>query len=102
MYLSIQGCRLSHTPSSSPRVLVLLALNKKDSFLQLSLFVTKRELVNVDFMVKDSRRFADSGGGVMPSSITTPRPIRSRGTAAGTPPQGNDARCGFACHSSAK
>jgi len=24
------------------------------------------------------------------------------GTTAGTPPQGNDAKCGFACHSSAK
>jgi Family of unknown function (DUF6010) len=39
--------------------------------------------------------------GVMPSSITTPRPIRSR-TTAGTSPQGNDAKCGFACHTRAK
>jgi hypothetical protein len=61
------------------------------------------ELVNVDFMVKDSQRFADSGGwgyavfDYNPSSDTfTP------GTAAGSPPQGNDARCGFACHTVAK
>jgi Cytochrome P460 len=36
------------------------------------------ELVNVDFMVKDSRRFADSGGWDTPSSTTTTSPIRSR------------------------
>src|SRR5689334_1841106 len=36
------------------------------------------KLLNVDFMVKDSKRFADSGGWDMPCSITTPPPIRSR------------------------
>ena len=60
-------------------------------------------LVNVDFMVKDSKRFADSGGwgyGVFDydAASDTFRP----GTAASTPPQGNDARCGFACHTTAK
>jgi Cytochrome P460 len=35
-------------------------------------------LLNVDFMVKDSKRFADSRGWDMPCSTTTPRPIRSR------------------------
>jgi len=61
------------------------------------------ELLNVDFMVKDSKRFADSGGwgwavfDYNPASDTfTP------GTMAGTPPQGNDAKCGFACHSVVK
>jgi hypothetical protein len=60
-------------------------------------------LLNVDFMVKDSKRFADSGGwgyavfdyNVTPDTFTP-------GTMAGTPPQGNDARCGFACHTKAK
>ena len=60
-------------------------------------------LVNVDFMVKDSKRFADSGGwgyGVFDydAASDTFKP----GTMAGTPPQGNDAKCGFACHTAAK
>src|SRR6186997_1869456 len=60
-------------------------------------------LVNVDFMVKDSKRFADSGGwgwGVFDydAASDTFKP----GTTAGTPPQGNDARCGVACHTRAK
>ena len=49
---------------------------------------------DVDFMVKDSKRFADSGGwgyGVFDydaaSDTFTP------GTLAGKPPQGNDAKC---------
>ena len=61
------------------------------------------KLLNVDFMVKDSTRFADSGGwgyGVFdynPASDSfTP------GTLADKPPQGNDAKCGFACHTTAK
>jgi len=58
---------------------------------------------DVDFMVKDSKRFADSGGwgyGVFeydPASETF-RP----GTSADKPPQANDAKCGFACHTSVK
>jgi hypothetical protein len=54
---------------------------------------------DVDFMVKDSKRFADSGGwgyGVFDydaaSDAFTP------GTKADKPPQGNDAKCGYACH----
>ena len=60
-------------------------------------------LLNVDFMVKDSKRFADSGGwgwavfDYNPASDTfTP------GTTAGTPPQGNDAKCGLGCHTIVK
>jgi Cytochrome P460 len=54
---------------------------------------------DVDFMVKDSRRFADSGGwgyGVFEydAASDTFRP----GTSADQPPQANDAKCGFACH----
>jgi Cytochrome P460 len=60
-------------------------------------------LLNVDFMVKDSKRFADSGGwgyGVFDydAASGTFKP----GTTAGTPPQGNDAKCGYACHTRAK
>ena len=61
------------------------------------------ELVNVDFMVKDSRRFADSGGwGYAVFDYNPKSDTFTPGTAAGSPPQGNDAKCGFACHSVAK
>jgi hypothetical protein len=50
-------------------------------------------------MVKGGQRFADSGGwghGVF--DYNTASHIFTLGTTAGMPPQGNDARCGFACH----
>ena len=58
---------------------------------------------DVDFMVKDSKRFADSGGwgwGAFeydPASDTF-----SPATEAANPPQGHDAKCGFACHTIVK
>jgi hypothetical protein len=61
------------------------------------------ELVNVDFMVKDSKRFADSGGwGYAVFDYNAAADTFTPGTTAGTPPQGNDAKCGFACHMAAK
>ena len=60
-------------------------------------------LVNVDFMSKDSKRFADSGGwgyAVFDYDVAADR--FTPGTLAGQPPQGNDAKCGFACHTIAK
>jgi hypothetical protein len=61
------------------------------------------ELVNVDFMVKDSTRFADSGGwGYAVFDYDNKSDAFTPGTRAGTPPQGNDAKCGFACHTAAK
>jgi hypothetical protein len=60
-------------------------------------------LVNVDFMVKDSKRFADSGGwGYAVFDYNAATKTFTPGTTAGTPPQGNDAKCGFACHTAAK
>ena len=60
-------------------------------------------LVNVDFMVKDSKRFADSGGwGYAVFDYDAKSDTFKPGTTAGTPPQGNDATCGFACHTTAK
>ena len=54
---------------------------------------------DLDFMVKDSKRFAESGGwgyGVFKrdpaSGMYTPATLTHK------PPQGNDAKCGFACH----
>ena len=61
------------------------------------------ELTNVDFMVKDSKRFADSGGwGYAVFDYDAATSAFKPGTTAGTPPQGNDAKCGFACHTRAK
>jgi hypothetical protein len=61
------------------------------------------ELLNVDLMVKDSKRFADSGGwGYAVFDYNAASDTFTPGTEAGTPPQGNDAKCGFACHTVAK
>jgi len=60
-------------------------------------------LQNVDFMVKDSKRFADSGGwGYAVFDYDAASDTFKPGTTAGTPPQGNDAKCGFACHTGVK
>ncbi|MCC8364471.1 cytochrome P460 family protein [Lysobacter sp. A6] len=60
-------------------------------------------LHDVDFMVKDSKRFADGNGWGYaafkydPASDTF-KPLST----SDTPPQGNDAKCGVACHTAAK
>ena len=60
-------------------------------------------LANVDFMVKDSKRFADSGGwGYAVFEFDASSGTFKPGTLASTPPQGNDARCGFTCHTLVK
>ncbi len=61
------------------------------------------QLVNVDFMVKDSKRFADSGGwGYGAFNYDSPSGTFKPATTADTPPQRNDAKCGLACHTKAK
>ena len=60
-------------------------------------------LHDVDFMVKDSKRFADSGGwgfGAFEydAASDTFRPANT----SDTPPQEHDAKCGFACHTIVK
>jgi hypothetical protein len=58
---------------------------------------------DVDFMVKDSKRFADSGGwGYAVFDYDAASDRFTPGTLADKPPQGNDARCGFACHTTVK
>jgi len=60
-------------------------------------------LLNIDFMVKDSKRFADGGGwGYAVFDYNAASDTFTPGNAAGTPPQGNDAKCGVACHTRAK
>jgi hypothetical protein len=59
--------------------------------------------LNVDFMVKDSKRFADGGGwgyGAFDYDPATDTFRPSDETA--TPPQGHDAKCGVACHTVVK
>jgi hypothetical protein len=61
------------------------------------------ELLNVDFMVKDSKRFADSAGwGWAVFDYNATSNSFTPGTLSGTPPQGNDAKCGLGCHTLAK
>jgi hypothetical protein len=56
-------------------------------------------LHDVDFMVKDSKRFADSGGwGYAEFEYDAASDMFRPGTLDDKPPQANDAKCGFACH----
>jgi hypothetical protein len=58
---------------------------------------------DVDFMVKDSKRFADSGGwGWAVFDYDAASRTFTPGTLTDKPPQGNDAKCGFACHTGVK
>src|ERR1700675_5097671 len=58
---------------------------------------------DMDFMVKDSKRFADSGGwGWAVFEYDAATDTFTPGTLASTPPQANDAKCGFECHTSVK
>jgi hypothetical protein len=56
-------------------------------------------LHDVDFMVKDSKRFADSGGwGYGAFKYDDASDTFTPATLDDQPPQANDAKCGFACH----
>jgi hypothetical protein len=58
---------------------------------------------DVDFMVKDSKRFKDSGGwGWAAFEYDTASQTFTPATTAAKPPQGHDAKCGFACHTIVK
>jgi hypothetical protein len=60
-------------------------------------------LHDVDFMAKDSKRFADSGGwGYAQFEYEAASDTFRPGTMQDAPPQANDAKCGFACHTVAK
>jgi hypothetical protein len=56
-------------------------------------------LHDMDFMVKDSKRFADSGGwGWAQFDYDPASETFKPGDENSTPPQEHDAKCGFACH----
>jgi hypothetical protein len=60
-------------------------------------------LHDLDFMAKDSKRFADSGGwGYAMFKYLAASDTFTPGTTADLPPQANDAKCGLACHTIAK
>src|SRR6478609_3061925 len=60
-------------------------------------------LHDIDFMVKDSKRFAESGGwGYGAFKYDTASNTFTPATSSDVPPQGNDAKCGFACHTIVK
>jgi len=60
-------------------------------------------LHDVDFMSKDSTRFADSGGwGYAFFKYDAATDTFTPGTLDDQPPQANDAKCGFACHTIVK
>jgi len=54
---------------------------------------------DVDFMIKDSKKFADSGGwGYAAFEYDAASDTFTPATVKDSPPQGNDAKCGYACH----
>jgi hypothetical protein len=56
-------------------------------------------LHDIDFMVKDSKKFADSGGwGYAQFDYDSASETFKPGDENSTPPQEHDAKCGFACH----
>lgn len=56
-------------------------------------------IYDLDFMVKDSKRFADGGGWGYAVFVNDPATGTYKpGTVAHNPPQANDAKCGVACH----
>jgi hypothetical protein len=58
---------------------------------------------DLDFMVKDAKRFADSGGwGYAVFKHDAASGLYAPATRTHKPPQGNDAKCGSACHTIAK
>jgi hypothetical protein len=58
---------------------------------------------DVDFMVKDSKRFPDSGGwGYAEFEYDAASDTFRPGTLQDSPPQANDAKCGAACHTVAR
>jgi hypothetical protein len=60
-------------------------------------------LHDVDFMMKDGKRFADSGGwGWAAFKYDAASDTFTPATQADMPPQGHDAKCGLACHTIVK
>ena len=60
-------------------------------------------LHDIDFMVRDSKRFPDTGAwGYAEFDYDSASDTFTPATLADQPPQGNDAKCGLACHTIVK
>jgi hypothetical protein len=60
-------------------------------------------LHDIDFMLKDSKRFADSGGWGFAAFEYEAKSGKFRpANLTDSPPEGNDAKCGYACHTIAR
>jgi hypothetical protein len=59
-------------------------------------------LHDVDFMVKDSKRFPEGGWGYAAFEYDAAKGMFTPATAKSTPPQLNDAKCGLGCHTIVK
>jgi len=74
---------------------------KKNAFLPNTTVPTSPH--DVDFMVKDSKRFAHSGGwGWAVFNYDAASDTFAPSTQNDEPPQANDAKCGFVCHTLVK
>jgi hypothetical protein len=59
-------------------------------------------LHDVDFMVKDSKRFPEGGWGYAAFEYDSAKGTFTPATAKSSPPQNNDAKCGLGCHTLVK
>ncbi len=57
---------------------------------------------DVDFMVKDAKRFPEGGWGYAEFEFDAASKTFQPGTTADSPPQAHDAKCGLACHTIVK
>jgi hypothetical protein len=77
--------------------------NPKTSETAPALTTVPDSLHDVDFMVKDSKRFADGGGwGYAEFEYDAASETFRPGNLSDQPPQANDAKCGVACHTIVK
>src|SRR5215207_5288612 len=87
-------------PDGSKMAKVHWQPKKNEFFPDATVAGTQRD---VDFMVKDSKRFGDGGGwGYAFFKYDAASSTFTPGTTADQPPQANDAKCGVACHTVAK
>jgi mono/diheme cytochrome c family protein len=87
-------------PDGSKMAKVHWNLKKMETFPAATVPDTQHD---VDFMVRDSKRFQDSGGWGYGVFEYDPASSQFRlGNLSDKPPQGNDAKCGFACHTIVK
>ena len=87
-------------PDGSKMAKIHYTLKKLETFPAATVPSTQHD---VDFMVRDSKRFGDSAGwGWAAFERDAASGSFRPGTTADTPPQGNDAKCGLGCHTIVK